>query len=232
MSKETLPRWTAAAAACLLVVLTSAPAQARPPIHLDVQLNVASALVDLSPTHGATADAPAEPGGDSSPEALRTTLKRLEMRRNMLVAHQVLAWTALSSLFAAQVVGMTNRVSLQTGSPQRSTLEPSLGVHRALAATAIGTYYGAGMMAWMSPGPGGTRSVGDKGFSQYKTSRDVHIALSIGHNIAMALTIVTGVLQANAFASKNWDGLIVAHTLSAVTTVGLMIPAAAVISRF
>ena len=226
-----------ALAACLLFAMGPRAAAASSPLpspalsgfHLVLDLDVGPP-VDVR--HRATPDNPAEPGGDPSAEALRDTLQRLGVRRNMLTVHQVMAWTALSSIFAAQVVGIVNRASLQSGTPRRSTLEPSLGAHRALAATAITAYYGAGLMAWASPGPGGTRKVGDKGISQWKNTRDAHIALSIGHNIAMAMTIVTGALQANAVASKNWQGLVTAHTLSAFTTVGLMIPAAVVISRF
>ncbi len=48
----------------------------------------------------------------------------------------------------------------------------------------------------------------------------------------MALTIATGALMANGFASKDWDGMVVAHTISAFTTGFLMIPAAVIISRF
>ncbi len=200
--------------------------------HLDVDLNVHAALVDLDPSNSATANNPAEPGADSSEAALAATLKRLEVRRNMLVVHQVMAWTSLSSIIAAEVVGMTNRVALQSGSILRDDLDPSLGAHRGLAAAAIGTYYTAGIMAWLSPGPGGTRKPGDKGFSEWKNTRDVHIAFSIAHNITMAMTIVTGALQANAVGAKNWEGMVATHTLMAFTTVGLMIPAAVVISRF
>jgi hypothetical protein len=218
------------AACCLIAFATPGVSDAASSeFFLEVDLTVT--FIDLSPAHGATADNPAEPGGDASAELLRNTLKRLEVRRNMMTVHQVLAWTSLSTLFAAQTVGMINRVSLQSGTPRRATLEPPLGLHRALAATAMSTYYGAGIMAWLSPGPGGTRKISDKGFSKWKSTRDVHIALSIGHNVAMALTIITGVLQANFASSKDWGGLITAHTLSAFTTVGLMIPAAIVISR-
>ncbi len=215
-----------------LFLLAAPRAEAADGFHLDVDLNVAASLADLSPGNAATADNPAEPGGDSSPEALRETLDRLEVRRNMLTAHQVLAWTSLSTLFAAETVGMINRVSLQSGSPKRASLEPSLALHRVLAGTSISTYYAAGVMAWLAPGPGGTLRVADKGLSQWDNTRDKHIALSIAHGISMGLTIATGALMANAFAAKDWDGLVVAHTLSAFTTGFLMIPAAVIISRF
>ncbi len=215
-----------------LMILVAPRADAAQPFSLDVDIDVAASLVDLSPSHGATADNPAEPGGDDSAEALRVTLERLEIRRGMLTAHQVMAWTSLSTLFAAQAVGMVNRVSLQSGSPMRANLEPSLAIHRVLAGTAISTYYGAGMMAWLAPGPGGTMRASDKGISKWDNTRDKHIALSIAHNISMALTIATGALMANGFASKDWDGMVVAHTISAFTTGFLMIPAAVIISRF
>ena len=111
-------------------------------------------------------------------------------------------------------------------------MEPQLALHRALASTSIGTYYSAGVMAWLSPGPGGTLRPGDKGFSKWKNTRDVHIALSIAHNITMGLTVATGALMANALPSKQWDGMVATHTLMALSTGFLMIPAAVIISRF
>ncbi|GEM_PF-2034749 len=213
-------------------LMAAPPAEAAERFSLDVNTDVSASLRDLSPSNSATADNPAEPGGDPSPEALRETLERLEIRRNMLTAHQILAWTSLSTMFAAQAVGMVNRVSLQTGAPKRGQLNESLMVHRVLAATSIGTYYGAGFTAWLAPGPGGTLRAEDKGISQWDNTRDKHIALSIAHGISMGLTIATGAVMANAAAAKDWDGLVVAHTLAGFTTAGLMIPAAVVISRF
>jgi hypothetical protein len=167
--------------------------------------------------------------GEVDAATLRQTLDTLYIRRKMLTAHQVLAVTAASTIVATEIVGMINRVALQTGNIRRSELEPLLGLHRGLAATAMGTYWGAGILAWTMPSPSGRRE--HKGISEWKDTRDLHIILSIIHNIAMGTVIATGILQANVVSPEDWEPLIVAHNISGFVAAGFVFTAAIVIGR-
>ena len=194
----------------LLCTAAAPPARAGPPM-------------ELQPPAWLTQSADAGEG-----EHLRT-LRALHTRRQMLQAHQVLAWTAAFSIIGAEVVGMINRTALLTGSIPRKDLEPSLVAHRALAATAMGTYWSAGVLAWAMPPPSGTG--GDKPISSYRTSRDAHIVLSIIHMIAMGVVEATGIIMANAAPAADWEALSTVHTVSGFVTAGFTISAAVVIAR-
>lgn len=167
--------------------------------------------------------------GDVDAAELHRTLKVLHTRRQMLTAHQILAWTSAWTIIAAAAVGTVNRIALETGNIPRRNMEPLLGLHRGLAATAITTYWSAGVVAWTMPSPSARRE--HKGLSDYKSTRNTHIALSIAHNIAMGLVTVTGVLQANVLRPKEWQPLMATHTAAAVTAAGLVLGAAVVIGR-
>ncbi len=179
--------------------------------------------IEVQPAHAVPVE------GDVDVVELHRTLKVLSTRRSMLTAHQVLAWTSAWTIIAAASVGTVNRIALETGNIPRADMEPLLGLHRSLAATAITTYWSAGVVAWTMPSPSARRE--HKGLSSYKSTRNTHIALSIAHNIAMGLVTVTGVLQANAIRPKDWQPLMVAHTSSAVAAAGFVLGAAFVIGR-
>ena len=124
---------------------------------------------------------------------------------------------------------MINRVALQSGSIERSALEPGLGIHRGLAGTALATYWTAGVLAWTMPSPSGQRD--HKAISEWKTTRDTHIVLSIIHNIAMGIVAVTGVLQANVASPEHWEPLVATHTTAGFVAAGFVMTAAVVIGR-
>ncbi len=166
----------------------------------------------------------------------RQTLDTLHTRRKMLEAHQVVAFTSSVLIVAAEVVGVVNRVSLQGRDPAndvgipRSDLEPMLGLHRGLAGGAIGTYWTAAVIAWTMPSPS-TRPQ-DKGISEWKSTRDTHIVLSILHNVFMGLVTVTGVLQANVVPAEHWEPLVALHTVSGFAASGFLAAATITVSRF
>lgn len=167
--------------------------------------------------------------GDVDAAELHRTLRILHSRRQMLTAHQVLAWTSAVSIIAAASVGTVNRIALETGNIRRERLEPLLGMHRALAGTAIATYWSAGVVAWTMPSPSARRE--HKGLSSSKSTRNTHIAMSIAHNICMGLVTVTGVLQANVLRPKDWQPLMATHTAAAIGAAGFVLGAAFVIGR-
>lgn len=167
--------------------------------------------------------------GDVDETELRRTLRVLEIRRTMLTAHQVMAWTSAFTLIAVDVIGLVNRIALQTGSIPRRNMEPQLAVHRILVGTALTSYMGAGILAWTMPSPSGRRE--HKGTSQWNDSRDKHIILSIIHNIAMGVVTVTGILQANVVSPKHWEPLIFTHTSAGFVAAGFVMAAAVVIGR-
>ena len=199
-----------AAVAALLAVGLAAPAWAGPPM-------------ELQPPAWLTRSAEAEES-----DHLRT-LRAMHTRRQMLQVHQVMAWTSAFTLIGAEVVGMINRTAILTGSIPRKDLEPSLAAHRILAATAMGTYWTAGVLAWTMPPPSGTGN--DKPISKYRTSRDAHIVLSIVHMIAMGMVEATGLIMANAAPAADWEALSTVHTISGFVTAGFTISAAVVIAR-
>ena len=168
-------------------------------------------------------------GPEQDEAAHLRTLRALQTRRGMLQAHQVLAWTSAFTLIGAEVIGMINRTALLTGSIKRSELEPSLAAHRVLAATAMGTYWSAGILAWTMPPPSGTGS--DKPIGEHRTSRDAHIILSIVHMIAMGMVEATGLIMANAAPANHWEGLSTVRMISGFVTAGFTISAALVIAR-
>lgn len=200
-----------AATAALLAVALATPAVAGPPM-------------ELQPPAWLQQDAAEE--GEAT--HLRT-LRALHTRRQMLQVHQVMAWTAAFSIIGAEVIGMINRTAITTGSIPRKDLEPLLVAHRAMAGTAMGTYWTAGVLAWAMPPPSGTGS--DKPISKSRTSRDAHIILSIIHMIGMGLVEATGLIMANAAPAADWEALATVHTISGFVTAGFTISAAVVIAR-
>jgi hypothetical protein len=199
-----------AIAAAMIASLLAAPAAATEPLSLE-----------LEPPRMLAAD-------DAEGEYLQT-LQRLQIRRQMLTAHQVLAWTAAFSIIGAEVVGMVNRTALLTGSIPRKELEPLLVSHRVLAGTAMATYWSAGVLAWTMPSPSGRP--GDKPIGKHKTSRDAHIVLSIVHMVAMGMLEATGLLMANAVPAAQWEPLVTMHTVSGFVAAGFTLSAAIVIAR-
>ncbi len=165
----------------------------------------------------------------------RQTLSTLHTRRQLLAAHQVLAFTSFFTIIATEVVGVVNRVSLQGRDPAagigipRSELDPMLGLHRGLAGASLGTYWSAAVIAWTMPSPS-TRPQ-DKGISQWKTTRDTHIILSILHNIFMGVVTATGVLQANVLPAEAWEPLMAVHTVSGFAASGFLAAATITIGR-
>jgi hypothetical protein len=165
----------------------------------------------------------------------RQTLETLHTRRQMLAVHQVLAFTSSVTIIAAEVVGIVNRVSLQGRDPAngvgipRSELEPMLGLHRGLAGASIGTYWTAAVVAWTMPSPS-TRPQ-DKGISQWKSTRDTHIVLSILHNVFMGLVTVTGILQANVLPAEHWEPIVALHTVSGFAASGFLAAATITVGR-
>ena len=165
----------------------------------------------------------------------RETLRILHTRRQMLAAHQVIAFTSFSTIIAAEVVGMVNRVSLQARDPAhgvgipRSDLEPTLALHRGLAGVSMGTYWTAAVIAWSMPSPSGRSE--EKGISEWKSTRDAHIVLSILHNIFMGLVEVTGILQANVLPAEAWEPVMAIHTVSGFAAAGFLAAATITIGR-
>lgn len=214
--------WIGLVVALALAIPTAAAAQA------DLQLPSTSPRLDWldddTPSNRAVAV-----DGDVGETELRRTLEILEIRRKMLTAHQILAWTAAFSIIAAEVVGMVNRVALQGGTIHRSQMEPLLGIHRGLAGVALTSYWGAGVVAWTMPSPSGRRE--HKGVNGWGDTRDTHIILSIIHTIAMGLVTATGILQANVLPSAHWEPLMVTHTTAAFVASGFVLSAAVVIAR-
>lgn len=159
-------------------------------------------------------------GGEG--EAVQAAL-RPDLRSRMLVAHRVFAFTASASLIGAEVVGIVNRVQLETGSVPRRDMEPGINAHRILAFTAAGTYWTAGILAWSMPGP-----EGGKGLARDRGRRDIHILLSIVHMIAMGLVEATGIISAHAAPASAWEPLMAVHTAAGFVCSGFTITAAIV----
>ncbi len=198
-----------------------AAAQWSPPApRLDIDRDLSGPASSLEPTE--------------YPE-FRETLRILHTRRQMLAAHQTLAFTSFCTIIAAEVVGVVNRVSLQGRDPAagigipRADLEPMLGLHRGLAGTAIGTYWSAAFIAWTMPSPS-TRPQ-DKGISEWTSTRNTHIVLSILHNIFMGMVAVTGVLQSNVLPAEHWEGVVALHTVSGFAASGFLAAATITIGR-
>ncbi len=161
---------------------------------------------------------------------LRRTLETLEIRRKMLAAHQVLAWTSAFTIIAADVIGMINRLALQTGSIPRGELEGALVAHRVLVTAASATYWTSGVLAWTMPSP--TAKPQHKGVNpEWKDTRNTHIILSVIHSIAMGTVIATGILQANVVSPKAWEPLMFTHTTAGFVAAGFVLGASIVIAR-
>lgn len=189
----------------------------------------APALDDHLPRYGQSTRfelTPSDPSLDD--EVFLDRLQVLDRRRKMLAAHQVLAWTAAFTSLASVTVGTINRVALASPEIGRTELAPSLGLHRVLVGTAYGTYWAAFSLAWGMPSPSG--HLVDKGVSRSRTSRDIHIVLSIVHNVTMATAFVTGLLQANVDPTS--DPLIAMHVASGVSSAALILTGAIVVARF
>jgi hypothetical protein len=199
----------------------------------------ASAQIELQlPAHepsldwlddGAIGDRAVAVDGDVGEDELRWTLERLHIRRTMLTIHQVLAWTAAFSIVTAEVFGMINRVALEEGTIHRSKMEPLLAVHRSIAAVALTSYWGAGVMAWTMPSPSGRPE--HKGLNGWGTGRDPHIILSILHTVCMGIVTATGILQANILPASAWEPLVVIHTTAGFLAAGFVFSAAIVIDN-
>lgn len=211
-------RFAALVAALLLALPATASAWEQPTLEVDRQ------LPELGPQLAQT----------EYPE-FRETLKILHTRRQMLQAHQVLAFTSFCTIIAAEVVGVVNRVSLQGRDPAnevgipRGELEPMLGLHRGLAGVSLGTYWSAAFIAWTMPSP--STRIQDKGISEWSSTRDTHIVLSILHNIFMGMVTVTGVLQANVLPAEHWEPLVALHTVSGFAASGFLAAATITIAR-
>lgn len=155
-------------------------------------------------------------------EAAERLVKRLLARPKLVEGHRVLGMVAVTSMFAAQGFGIGNHIALDRG-VSREALAPTLNVHRALALTAVSTWFGAGVVAWSMPGPDGTPA--SKRLSPAMgRGRRAHIALSIAHGVAMAATVSLGLVS--SFATRDtphWTGTLVAHHSAAATTTTLLL---------
>lgn len=172
---------------------------------------------------GLRAAAPPERGpAEEEHLAAQLLVKRLLARGKTVRAHRVLGVVSMTSMFAAQGFGLGNHIALSQG-VSRDALGPTLNVHRALALTAVSTYFVSGVLAWTMPGPDGTPA--SKRLSpRMSRGRRAHIALSVAHGIAMVATVTLGTVS--SFATRDtpaWNGTIVAHHAAAATTTTLLL---------
>ncbi len=172
---------------------------------------------------GLRAAARPDPGPTEEERRLAPVLvKRLMARGKTVRAHRAFGVVSVASMFAAQGFGIGNHIALDRG-VSRDDLGPTQNVHRALALTAVSTWFVSGMLAWTMPGPDGT--LASKRLSpQMSRGRRAHIALSVAHGIAMAATVSLGMVS--SFATKDtpaWNGTIVAHHAAAATTTTLLL---------
>jgi len=210
---------------CLLTAALLAPGLASAQGYGDL---TASGLAQLAPQY--RLEMPREQqSADGSSEELtieerRAIQARLKLRRKMVGIHQAFALTAAASLVATNVIGMGNAGALSRGNPDRKAIEIPLGVHRALATTALTSYMAAGITAWTMP-PALRLNQAQKNKKKVD-SGDLHVAFSIVHGIAMATVITTGLLQANvAPAGKGWDALVATHSVAGLTAASFVIAA-------
>ncbi len=177
--------------------------------------------VPEGPTHGAVEDL--------SVEERKAIQKRLEIRRKMADVHQALSIASAGLIVAADVVGLINFKAIEDGDPPYRDLKPSLAVHRILAASALTTYWGSGIVAWTMP-PAYKANVASRPTGKKKPdSGDTHVALSVAHGIGMGTMMVTGLLMANAADNDAWSPLMVTHLASGLTTAALVIAGGIVI---
>lgn len=205
------------------------PLQARAAdIHLDVDLDVWQPEVRLPTVPAAEAA-----DDDMSVDERRAIQARLKVRRQLLDVHQALSFVAAGSIIATDVVGMFNHEALDNGSPIRSELDGSLVLHRALVATTLTTYLGAGITAWAAPAAYRNAQVERAAKDSLKAdSGDLHVALSVAHAIGMGTMLATGAIMANVAKGETWDGILTVHTISGFTTAGLIIASGIVIGTF
>lgn len=161
----------------------------------------------------------------------RKIQKSLAVRRKMVNVHTVLAFAASGLIVATEVLGIVNSRFLEEPPDdfKRTELEPSLGLHRALATGAMTAYWGAGVVAWTMPP---ALRFNQQGQDKPKgvDSGELHAVLSIIHGIAMGTVIVTGILQANVIpASDAWGAVESTHAIAGFTASGTVIAAAIVI---
>jgi len=162
--------------------------------------------------------------GELSIEERRAIQNRLKLRRKLVDVHQAFSIVAAGSIIAADILGIANKVALDSGAPIRSKLDNPLMAHRVLAGTALTSYLGAGIVAWTMP-PALRLNQG-QGNSKKLDSGKLHVALSIIHGIAMATVITTGVLQANVTpAGRGWDALVTTHSVAGFTAAGFVLAA-------
>jgi hypothetical protein len=170
---------------------------------------------------------------EMSMDERRARQAQLKLRRQLLDVHQVLSFVAAGSIIATDVVGMFNHEALSNGVPIRSQIEGSLALHRVLVATTLTTYLGAGITAWTAPAAYRNKQVEAAAKKSAKAdSGDVHVALSVAHAIGMGTMLATGAIMANVAKGETWDGLLTVHTITGLTTAGLIIAAGVVIGTF
>ena len=175
---------------------------------------------------------PSDPG--ETTDEIATTAELAEVQRNverrlrLIEIHKGFGTVSAVAMFTAQGFGLANRIALGSG-VHRDQLAPTLMLHRVFVATSLVGYFGAGGIALGMPGPGGDRK--SKGLlGGPKVGRNVHIGLSIGHAIALAVAGTTGILQ--AYVAKDtlqWEPLVTAHQIAASTAAGLMLTAVFVV---
>jgi len=214
---------TAALALALVLPTTAAAAD----FHLDVDAGA------WRPLDAVTLADDASTTDEPTVEERRAMQEKLKTRRTLLEVHQALSFAAAGAIIAADVVGMFNHEALDRGAPVRSELEGSLALHRALVATTVGTYLGAGITAWAAPAAYRNAQAEAASKSGGKAdSGDVHVALSVAHAIGMGTMIATGALMANVAKGETWDSLLTVHTITGFTTAGLIIAAGITIGTF
>jgi len=214
----------------LTAALAATPALADgefavPQPHLEWRSNSPSdrtALPDEVGTQKAEADKPVELTLDER----RRIQARLKLRRKMVPIHQTLAFVTAGTIIAAEVVGLVNKVALETGRPKRADLNGSLILHRVLVTTATSTYLSTGIIAWTMPSAYQRQTKTKK---KKADSGDAHVALSVVHGIAMGTVIATGLLQANAATGTTWDTLVGIHTAAGITAATAIVGAGIVI---
>jgi hypothetical protein len=184
-------------------------------------------------------EASADAGGDwdeeptVSAEEARRIQAQLQARRRLVRVHQPMAIAATASIIFTDVIGIINRVQIQSGNPVFTlNPEPYLWIHRIGAATATATYFTAGFIAWTMPDAYKPARVNDPTRKKKADSGEIHRVLSFAHLAAMGTTIATGILQANVARNDAWEPLVSVHTVAGFASAGLVLTAAIVIGTF
>mgnify|MGYP000344649216 CR=1 FL=1 len=206
------------------VVLRTAPVGARP----DAPTTEAGSSTDAP---SGVPDAPTDGAVDElSVEERKAIQKRLQLRRKMADVHQALSIASAGLIVAADVVGLINFQAIEEGNPPYRDLKPALAIHRILAASALTTYWGSGIIAWTMPPAYKANIASRPDLGKKKAdSGDTHVALSVAHGIGMGTMMVTGLLMANAADNEAWSPLMVTHLASGLTTAALVIAGGIVI---